>query len=66
MKNLYFLFILITMAYSQVEIEAECDSLAKYIGFWPPSIITSEDSLAIFKGKLLEYISKIENNYFSF
>ncbi len=62
MKIIFILIAIISLTYGQSKIKSDSDSLAKYIGYWPPSIVTSEDSMALFKGKLSDYIDKIKNN----
>jgi len=65
MKNLLILFISIGAAISQPNIDADCDSLSKYIGYWSPAILSSEDSMAIFKERLVDYINNIEQKSYN-
>ena len=61
-KALLFLLIILNFSFSQSQIEKDSEYLSQYIGYWPPSIAQSEDSLKLFTDKLKDYIKKIRRN----
>ncbi len=62
---LIIIFVFILPLYSQTDLDSDTEYLAKYIGYWPPPILGSEDSLEMFKGELQKYIQKLKDNVYN-